>query len=65
MLNDNHIHLLDIHDWIDLIQIMLFPTVKDTVNNLMSLQYLFSMISSFIAVFLSHREETSFHRILC
>lgn len=65
MLNDNRIHLLDIHDWIDLIQIMLFPTVKDTVNNLMSLQYLFSMISSFIAVFLSHRGETSFHRILC
>ena len=64
MLNDNRIHLLDIHDWIDLIQIMLFPTVKDTINNLMSLQYLSSMKYSFIVVFLNHRGETSFHRIL-
>ena len=37
MFNDSRVHMLDIHDWTELIQLLLFPTIKDTLNNLMSL----------------------------
>ena len=37
MFNDSRVHMLDVHDWIELIQLLLFPTIKDTLNNLMSL----------------------------
>lgn len=38
LFNDNRIHLIDIHDWVELIQLLLFPTVKDTINNIMSIR---------------------------
>mgnify|MGYP006954143141 FL=1 len=31
--------LLDVRDWVELIQLVLFPAVKDTLNNLMSVQW--------------------------
>lgn len=39
MFNDNRMQLLDVKDWIDLIQLLLFPTVKDTINNLMNIEF--------------------------
>lgn len=39
MFSDHRVHMLDVHDWIELIQLLLYPAVKDTINSIMSNQY--------------------------
>lgn len=43
MFSDHRVHMLDVHDWIELIQLLLYPAVKDTINSIMSNQYTWIM----------------------
>ena len=45
MFSDHRVHMLDVHDWIELIQLLLYPAVKDTINSIMSNQYTWIMDS--------------------
>ena len=36
--------MLDVHDWIELIQLLLYPALKDTINSVMSIQYYWMIV---------------------
>ena len=44
MFSDHRVHMLDVHDWIELLQLLLYPAVKDTINSIMSNQYVYMMV---------------------